>query len=47
VSEAVLQDLDIRTGATIADGPDWLEPVRRAAAGRFAAVGFPAKRDEE
>ena len=47
MSEAVLQDLEIRAGATIADGPDWLEPVRRAAADRFAAVGFPASRDEE
>jgi Fe-S cluster assembly protein SufD len=47
VSEAVLQDLDIRAAAAIADGPDWLEPLRRAAADRFAAVGFPASRDEE
>jgi Fe-S cluster assembly protein SufD len=47
VSEAVLQDLDVRAGAPIADGPDWLEPVRRDAADRFAAVGFPATRDEE
>jgi Fe-S cluster assembly protein SufD len=47
VSEAVLQDLDIRAGATIAEGPEWLEPVRRAAAERFAAVGFPGSRDEE
>jgi Fe-S cluster assembly protein SufD len=47
VSEAVLQDLDIRSAAAIADGPDWLEPVRRAAAGRFGAVGFPTSRDEE
>jgi Fe-S cluster assembly protein SufD len=47
VSEAVLQDLEIRAGAAIADGPDWLEPLRRAAADRFAAVGFPASRDEE
>jgi Fe-S cluster assembly protein SufD len=47
VSEAVLQDLDLRAGAVIADGPDWLEPVRRAAADRFAEVGFPSSRDEE
>jgi len=46
VSEAVLQDLDLRATA-IADGPAWLEPARRAAADRFAAVGFPASRDEE
>ncbi|MBA3318790.1 MAG: Fe-S cluster assembly protein SufD [Gemmatimonadales bacterium] len=47
MSEAVLQDLDIRAGAAIADGPEWLEPVRRAAADRFAVIGFPAARDEE
>jgi Fe-S cluster assembly protein SufD len=47
VSEAVLQDLETRAGAIIADGPDWLEPVRRAAAERFAALGFPTARDEE
>jgi Fe-S cluster assembly protein SufD len=47
VSEAVLQDLEIRAGAAIAEGPEWLEPLRRAAADRFAAVGFPATRDEE
>ena len=47
MSEAVLQDLEIRAGATIAEGPEWLEPFRRAAADRFAAVGFPASRDEE
>jgi Fe-S cluster assembly protein SufD len=47
VSEAVLQDLEIRAGAAIAEGPEWLEPLRRAAADRFATVGFPASRDEE
>jgi Fe-S cluster assembly protein SufD len=47
VSEAVLQDLEITAGAAIAEGPEWLDPLRRAAAARFAAVGFPASRDEE
>ena len=47
VSEAVLQDLELKAGAAIAEGPEWLEPLRRAAAARFAAVGFPASRDEE
>jgi Fe-S cluster assembly protein SufD len=46
VSAAVLQDLGLGAAA-IADGPGWLEPARRAAAGRFAAVGFPPSRDEE
>jgi Fe-S cluster assembly protein SufD len=47
VSEAVLQDLELRAGAAIAEGPEWLEPLRRVAAARFAAVGFPTARDEE
>jgi Fe-S cluster assembly protein SufD len=47
VSEAVLQDLEIMAGAAIAEGPEWLDPLRRAAADRFATVGFPASRDEE
>jgi Fe-S cluster assembly protein SufD len=47
VSEAVLQDLDPKAVGAIADGPEWLEPVRRGAAARFASVGFPGARDEE
>jgi Fe-S cluster assembly protein SufD len=47
VSEPVLQDLETRPGAALADGPEWLEPMRRRAAERFAAVGFPSARDEE
>ncbi|HEX2220507.1 MAG TPA: Fe-S cluster assembly protein SufD [Gemmatimonadales bacterium] len=47
MSEAVLQDLDLKAGAPVTDGPEWLEPVRRGAAARFAAVGFPGTRDEE
>ena len=47
MSEAVLQDLELRAGSAIAEGPEWLEPIRRAAAARFAAVGFPTSRDEE
>ena len=31
----------------MADGPEWLEPVRRAARDRFAATGFPTARHEE
>jgi Fe-S cluster assembly protein SufD len=46
VSDAVLQDVR-RDGIAMADGPEWLEPVRRAGAERFAAVGFPGARDEE
>ena len=47
MSEAVLQDLELKAGAAIAEGPEWLEPRRRAAAARFAAVGYPGTRDEE
>jgi len=45
VSDALLQD--VREGLAMAEGPEWLEPIRRAGAERFAAVGFPAARDEE
>jgi Fe-S cluster assembly protein SufD len=31
----------------MADGAEWLEPVRRAAMDRFAATGFPTARHEE
>jgi Fe-S cluster assembly protein SufD len=31
----------------MADEPEWLEPVRRAAVDRFAATGFPSARHEE
>ncbi len=31
----------------MAEGPEWLEPVRRAAADRFGATGFPTAKDEE
>jgi Fe-S cluster assembly protein SufD len=31
----------------MAEGPGWLEPVRRAAIDRFAVTGFPTARDEE
>ena len=45
MSDALLQD--VREGLAMAEGPEWLEPIRRAGAERFAAVGFPAARDEE
>ncbi|MDQ3426428.1 MAG: Fe-S cluster assembly protein SufD [Gemmatimonadota bacterium] len=47
MSETLLQETDARAGAAIAEGPDWLEAVRRAAAERFAQTGFPGSRDEE
>lgn len=47
MSDAVLQESLGRGGLATVDGPDWLEPLRRAGAERFAAVGFPGPRDEE
>ena len=39
-----VQEFASRSGTATADGPEWLEPVRRAAMERFAATGFPAAR---
>jgi Fe-S cluster assembly protein SufD len=47
VSHTFLQEFETRSSPTTADGPDWLEPVRRAAMDRFTATGFPTSRDEE
>ena len=35
------------SGAATADGPEWLESLRRSAIEHFAATGFPTSRDEE
>lgn len=47
MTEAFLQEFEARAGTATAEGPEWLEPVRRAAMERFARTGFPAARDEE
>jgi Fe-S cluster assembly protein SufD len=47
VSEPYLPHDANPAGAGIADGPEWLEPIRRAAAESFAATGFPTSRHEE
>ncbi|HEU5041156.1 MAG TPA: Fe-S cluster assembly protein SufD [Gemmatimonadales bacterium] len=47
MSDALLQDVRTRESVGTAEGPEWLEPLRRAGAARFAAAGFPAARDEE
>ncbi len=47
MTEAFAQDFEARSGTATADGPEWLEPVRRAAMERFAQTGFPGARDEE
>ena len=47
MSGVATYDLDLHAGGTLAEGPDWLEPLRRAAAERFGTTGFPSPRDEE
>ena len=47
MSQAYLQEFGTRNGPATGEGPEWLEPVRRAAMDRFAATGFPTARDEE
>jgi Fe-S cluster assembly protein SufD len=47
VSEAYLREFESFAGTATAEGPEWLEPIRRAAMDRFAATGFPSARDEE
>jgi Fe-S cluster assembly protein SufD len=47
VSEAYLREFESFAGAATAEGPEWLEPIRRSAMDRFAATGFPSARDEE
>ena len=47
MSEAYMQEFGARNGTATADGPEWLEPLRRGAIERFAATGFPTARDEE
>ncbi|MBA3496381.1 MAG: Fe-S cluster assembly protein SufD [Gemmatimonadales bacterium] len=47
MTEAFVQDFEARAGTATAEGPEWLEPIRRSAMERFARTGFPAARDEE
>ncbi len=47
MSDTLVQELEARAGTATAEGPEWLEPVRRAARERFARTGFPSPRDEE
>ena len=47
MTEAFLQEFEARAGTVTAEGPEWLESVRRAAMERFARTGFPSARDEE
>jgi Fe-S cluster assembly protein SufD len=47
MTEAFVQEFEARTGTATAEGPEWLEPIRRAAMERFSQTGFPSGRDEE
>ena len=47
MTEAFVQEFEARAGTATAEGPEWLEPIRRAAMDRFVRTGFPAARDEE
>jgi Fe-S cluster assembly protein SufD len=47
MTEAFVQEFEARAGTATADGPEWLEALRRGAMERFARSGFPAARDEE
>jgi Fe-S cluster assembly protein SufD len=47
VSGAYLKEFETLAGAATAEGPEWLEPTRRAAMDRFAQTGFPSPREEE
>jgi Fe-S cluster assembly protein SufD len=47
VNQTYLRKTADRSGTAMAEGPDWLEPVRRAAMDRFTETGFPTARDEE
>ena len=47
MTDTFVQEFEARAGTATADGPEWLEPVRRSAMERFARSGFPTARDEE
>ncbi|MEP6687640.1 MAG: Fe-S cluster assembly protein SufD [Gemmatimonadales bacterium] len=47
MTEAFVQEFEARAGTATAEGPEWLESIRRAAMERFARTGFPGARDEE
>jgi Fe-S cluster assembly protein SufD len=47
VSGVSVKELEGLAGPATVEGPEWLEPVRRAAMERFARTGFPSAREEE
>jgi Fe-S cluster assembly protein SufD len=47
VSRTYQDDTDTGITTIMAESPEWLDALRRSAAERFSAVGFPTSRDEE
>jgi Fe-S cluster assembly protein SufD len=47
VSGVFLKEFETFAGTTTAEGPEWLDPLRRKAMERFARTGFPTAREEE
>jgi Fe-S cluster assembly protein SufD len=47
MTQAFVQEFEARAAPATAEGPEWLEPVRRAAMEQFARTGFPSPREEE
>jgi Fe-S cluster assembly protein SufD len=47
VSRTYQDDTDTEITTIMAESPEWLDALRRSAAERFSAVGFPTSRDEE
>lgn len=47
MSRPYQDDTDTGITTTMAESPEWLDTLRRSAAERFSAVGFPTSRDEE
>ena len=47
MSGGSVKELEGLAGPATVEGPEWLEPVRRAAMERFARTGLPSAREEE
>ena len=47
MTQPFVREFEAREGTATAEGPEWLEPIRRAAMERFTRTGFPSARDEE
>jgi Fe-S cluster assembly protein SufD len=47
MTQPFVQEFEAPGGPATAEGPEWLEPLRRSAMERFTRTGFPSARDEE